>query len=331
MSKHQYELKINTRYLRTEDSNSVNREQDPVEGKCNNFNDRKEDGKPTWIIEHHTVSNFDRSVNIFLKGSASTHYMIAQDGEVFQFVADEKRAYHAGPGALKFNSKLNNNYVTEETLKGRNKDSELGKGSGDMNSWSIGIENVNSAFEPFTEVQTQANIHLHEKLINEFGINPKNLLSHAEWALGRKVDPSPYYNWKALANASKLEGIDHNFGVYSDISQTKDSEIVASYLNKDSKEDIQQIQTQLTELGYAVLEPDDANLGIYDQKTRDGAYAFTIHYMNESIINNHEKLGLWNLVDYKVSEVKEMARNEIAIWTTNHHDILGDILHLMGD
>jgi hypothetical protein len=42
-----YNLVINTKYLRTSKSQFSDRERDKQEGVCNYFNDRKNDGKPT--------------------------------------------------------------------------------------------------------------------------------------------------------------------------------------------------------------------------------------------------------------------------------------------
>ena len=322
----EYELKINTTYLRTTDSQYPDREKDPQEGKCNNFNDRKNGGVPTWIMEHHTVADLPRSLDIFLNGGVSPHYMIDEDGNVYHMVSDYNRAYHAGAGLLKYGSKYNNS-VEDKLLRGSNKEGELGKGSGDMNSWSIGIENVNDAVSPFTFEQTRANIYLHEKLVNELGINPKNLLGHADWAPGRKIDPSPYYDWRALATAAERYGdIEHNFGVYpTNTILKKDAEVIASYKKSVAKEDVEHIQKQLEELGYSVIVPNEENLGIYDQKTQNAAFSFTIRYLNEMITSSDELIKLWNICcDSNANQID--ATGTIGSWTTNHDTVMGEVL-----
>ena len=332
MSKHsEYEFKINTTYLRTAPSEFPDREKNPEEGKCNNFNDRKNGGVPTWIMEHHTVSDLSRSLEIFLKGAASPHYMITPDGTVYHMVPDANRAYHAGPGSLKSASKFNST-IPDELLRGTSKEGELGKGTGDMNSWSIGIENVNDAVTPFPLEQTVANIYLHEMLVTEHGISPKNLISHADWAPGRKIDPSPYYDWRALATASeKYEDIEHNFGVYpTQVTLKSDPEIIVSYDKTGSKEDIGHMQTQLAELGYSCLKADGENLGVYDVQTQAAAFSFTIRFMNEIITGDESLVKLWNVCcNDKVDQTD--ARGIISTWTQNHDVVISEVLDLYGE
>ncbi len=58
----------------------------------------------------------------------------------------------------------------------------------DMNSWSIGIEHVASGTEPFTNQQIDASIGLVKTLVSKYGINPKLIIGHSDWAPGRKID-----------------------------------------------------------------------------------------------------------------------------------------------
>ena len=315
----EYELTINEQYLRTSASKFPDREYDPEEGKCNNFNDRQNDGVPTWIMEHHTVANLQRSLDIFLKGAVSPHYMIDTDGTVYHMVLDANRAYHAGSGSIKYGSKYNNNSVPDDLLRG--------KGSGDMNSWSIGIENVNNAVSPFTAEQTLANIYLHEKLVTEHKMDSKNLLSHADWVPGRKIDPSPYYDWKALATASEKDCIEHNFGVYPTQAINKNNtDIIVSYKKQAEKGKIEDIQGRLEELGYSVLMPNQENLGLYDAKTQNAAFSFTIRYMNEMITSNNDLVALWETCCSNDKTDQTDARGILSSWTANHDNIIGDVL-----
>ena len=61
--------------------------------------------------------------------------MINKEGIILNIVPDKFRAWHAGLGDLVYPSLLNNHY---ENIKN------------DMNSYSIGIEIVNSGFEEYT-------------------------------------------------------------------------------------------------------------------------------------------------------------------------------------
>ena len=327
----EYQLTFNTTYLRTEPSSTVDREFSKVEGKCNNFNDRKNGGTPTWIMELHSVYDLQGSMKLYLDGGVSTHYMIDKDGTVYHIVPDVNRAYFAGMGSLKYGSKYNST-ISDDKLKGSNREGELGKGSGDMNSWALGIMNVNDAVSTFTPEQVKANVYLHEKLVTDHNLNPKNILGHAEWAPGRKIDPSPYYDWRALATAAdKYEDVDHNFGLYpTDVTLKGDPEVVASYKQTASSADVEQIQKQLEELGYSVLSPDEENLGNYDQKTQNAVFSFSIRYLNEAITGNDGLLKLWNICcDDKADQTD--ARGILSEWTENHEVVMGDILHQYGN
>ena len=144
-------LTFNTTYLRdmekyplalNESGENVNSEP----GKCNGFTYRYKliegqrhynEAYPVYIVQHNTVADFSRTVDIFVNGSVSAHYVIDKDGNIYEFVADVFRAYHAGVGSLARDSKL---------IFGSYSDMV-----NNMNSWSIGIENVNNGNEPYAQ------------------------------------------------------------------------------------------------------------------------------------------------------------------------------------
>jgi N-acetyl-anhydromuramyl-L-alanine amidase AmpD len=308
------EFIIQTDYLRT----GAERE----EGKCNSFNDPKNGGEPKWIMEHHTVGDYASTINTFLTQEVSAHYVIDKNGTIQQLVQDTKRAWHAGVGALKENSKLNNNITSQDILKN------------DMNSWSIGIEHVNSGNEPFTKEQMRASIYLHEQLVNEHKTDRKMLISHAEWTPGRKIDPSPYFDWRALANASTIEGIEHNFGVYpSELELSSDPEIILSWQqNKQQKTEIEELQRRFEELGYPIIEAEDANLGVYDKKLQNACLSFKIRYMNEIITNDPAKIELWEKIAYPDPSTPIASPTDmLSAWDQNDDKALGEVLDLYGE
>jgi hypothetical protein len=64
-----------------------------------NYNSRRPSSKvPTHIVVHITgTDNFDAVMERFLRpNSVSAHYLVTPSGEIFQFVKDGGRAYHAG-------------------------------------------------------------------------------------------------------------------------------------------------------------------------------------------------------------------------------------------
>lgn len=310
-----FELDIRTDYLRTSESRTIDRESDPEIGKCNNFNDRKNGGEPKWIMQHHTVSDYDCTIDIFLHKIVSAHYVIAEDGTIQHMVADDKRAYHAGRGNLKYNSKLN---PFMENI------------TNDMNSWSIGIENVNNAVTPFEEAQIKSNVYLLDYLVEQYKINPKYVIGHADWDPGRKIDPSPYFPWQTLAKASTLyPGVEHDFGVYPLIKKEDNPDILVSYKVK-TLEDVQHLQSQLEELGYPVVEQDQSNYGVFDNKTKSACISFKIHYLNTDITDNPDAMKFWELRCFGSEVVQDLANEYLSVWDINCDKVMGDVLDLYG-
>jgi hypothetical protein len=65
-----------------------------------NFNPRPGAGRVDTIVLHHTGGGFAGSLswlkNPNVKDPVSTHYLIDKDGSIYQLVADDKEAWHAG-------------------------------------------------------------------------------------------------------------------------------------------------------------------------------------------------------------------------------------------
>ncbi|MCY3879323.1 MAG: N-acetylmuramoyl-L-alanine amidase [Rhodobacteraceae bacterium] len=105
----------------------------------------------------------------------SSHYLIAADGTLFQLVAEDKRAWHAGQGEW--------------------------HGRGDVNSRSVGIELDNAGDAPFAEPQMKALETLLPELMQRWNIPPQNVIAHSDFAIGRKTDPGQKFDWHRLARS----------------------------------------------------------------------------------------------------------------------------------
>jgi N-acetylmuramoyl-L-alanine amidase len=263
-------------------------EDSPITGKCNKFNARKNEGVPLYIVQHHTVADYDRTVALFnanrgeeMWNFGSAHYVIRKDGVTNCMVNPEYRAYQAGAGHIVPYSKFN---PTAQVT------------TNDLNSWSIGIENVNDGYSIFPKEQMYSNILLMEGLVKTFHtINPKILLGHADWDPSRKCDPNPYFDWELAANASeRFEEIDHNFGVYPSSEYRYDSNELISGQNPDTAnyDDIKSVQDILAEIGYNVFNEDKKNEGCYDLQTRNCVKAFKNHYLNTSVVKILEDVDI---------------------------------------
>ncbi|MDH5832624.1 N-acetylmuramoyl-L-alanine amidase [Luteimonas kalidii] len=108
-------------------------------------------------------------------GPVSSHYLVGDDGEIYQLVSDEHRAWHAGAGSW-------------GTIH-------------ELNSASIGIEIDNDGIEPFSEPQVAALLRLLDDLTSRHRIPKDAVIGHSDLAPGRKIDPGPLFPWKRLADA----------------------------------------------------------------------------------------------------------------------------------
>jgi N-acetylmuramoyl-L-alanine amidase len=136
--------------------------------------------RPVIIVVHATEQG---SVEQSLKtlrsanrgGKVSSHYLIGDDGRIYQLVADGDRAWHAGGGSW--------GTIT------------------DLNSASIGIEMDNEVGEPYTEAQVAALLRLLDDLCTRLDIPKAQVIGHADMAPTRKRDPGSLFPWKRLADA----------------------------------------------------------------------------------------------------------------------------------
>ncbi|MCB1680706.1 MAG: N-acetylmuramoyl-L-alanine amidase [Alphaproteobacteria bacterium] len=142
------------------------------------YEDRAKSAKPTMIILHYTgmqtmLAARERLTDPTSKVSA--HYLVDTDGQVFDLVPEDKRAWHAGLS-----------YWHGET---------------DINSYSVGIEMVNPGHElgykPFTSQQMQAVMDLCQGIQSRHKI--EYVLGHSDIAPERKIDPGELFPWEWLA------------------------------------------------------------------------------------------------------------------------------------
>lgn len=107
----------------------------------------------------------------------SSHYLIAEDGQVMRLVAEKDRAWHAGKSHWR---EIN-----------------------DVNSASVGIEIVNPGHEfgyrPFLDAQIDALIPLMSDIQARYAITRGNIVGHSDIAPARKQDPGELFPWAQLA------------------------------------------------------------------------------------------------------------------------------------
>jgi N-acetylmuramoyl-L-alanine amidase len=134
----------------------------------------------TMIVLHYTgMPNAADAVARLTDPEAevSSHYLIAEDGQVMRLVTEENRAWHAGKSHW--------------------------RQIHDVNSASIGIEIVNPGHEfgyrPFPDPQIDALIPLMADIQGRYGITRGNIVGHSDIAPARKQDPGELFPWARLA------------------------------------------------------------------------------------------------------------------------------------
>lgn len=109
----------------------------------------------------------------------SAHYMIKEDGTIYQLVDEARRAWHAGVACW--------------------------RGHEDINSRSVGIELVNPGHEfgyrAFPEPQMTALISLATDIVARHTIPARNIVGHSDVAPARKSDPGELFEWQRFAAA----------------------------------------------------------------------------------------------------------------------------------
>ena len=147
-----------------------------------NHDERPPEGRIELLILHHTGMSTGTAALSRLcdpKSKVSSHYLVEEDGRIFNLVSDERRAWHAGQS--------------------------FWAGRRHLNDTSIGVEIVNPGHEfglkYFPEAQIEAVITLSQNLMTTYSISASNVLAHSDVAPRRKRDPGELFPWERLATA----------------------------------------------------------------------------------------------------------------------------------
>ncbi len=112
------------------------------------------------------------------------HLLIRRDGSLIQFVACERRAWHAGLSEW--------------------------RGRRDCNDFSIGIELEGTDSMPYTDAQYARLVPVIRGLCARYpGIDDAAIVGHSDIAPGRKTDPGPAFDWGRLE--TRLRHAGYNF------------------------------------------------------------------------------------------------------------------------
>lgn len=142
-----------------------------------NFGPRRDGLKPELVVIHYTAMESAEAALARLcdpQAEVSAHYLIGKQGQLWQMVEQDQRAWHAGAG-------------------------EWG-GLDDINSRSIGIELDNTGDHPFSEPQIVVLEALLHRILKRWSLSATAVIGHSDMAPGRKVDPGPRFDWARLAS-----------------------------------------------------------------------------------------------------------------------------------
>lgn len=142
--------------------------------------------KATLIVLHGDAGKTDIGTIAWLKdpkSKVSYHYLIGRDGTVYQFVPENRKAWHAGLS--------------------RWKGEEI---AGSVNPISIGVAFANDGTgkEAYTEKQYRAGGELLADICERRGLDWSRIVTHAQVSPGRKADPWAWMDLKKLREAAKL-------------------------------------------------------------------------------------------------------------------------------
>lgn len=220
---------------------------DIIQRPSPNFDSRGETGIDMLVLHYTDMDSAEAAIQRLTDKEAgvSAHYVIAEDGKIYQLVDEKERAWHAGESYW--------------------------RGSGAINARSIGIEICNRGhsndYPNFTDAQMQSVIALSQEIVARHNIPDRNVVGHSDIAFLRKMDPGEKFDWQRLAKAGV--GI-FPFGARA---------VSGSELRRDDTgNSVIKLQTSLSNWGYG-LKLD----GKYGEKTEACVIAFQRHYRPEKL------------------------------------------------
>jgi N-acetylmuramoyl-L-alanine amidase len=209
-----------------------------------NHKERVGSGRPDMIVLHYTgmasaADALDRLCSLDTP-QVSSHYLVYEDGRVFQLVPEARRAQHAGVSSW--------------------------EGETDINSRSIGIEIVNPGhdlgYPDFPERQIAAVIALCRDILTRRPMRADRVVAHSDVAPTRKQDPGEKFPWRRL----------HGEGVGHWVAPAALGDPNGLALG-DSGAAVVELQTLLAAYGYGI-----PSMGRFDQPMHEVVVAFQRHF-----------------------------------------------------
>jgi N-acetyl-anhydromuramyl-L-alanine amidase AmpD len=220
------------------------------------------------LIIHFTGENFSESMRLLTQRTqapVSVHYVVPESGDptyprqrlrIHRLVDEERRAWHAGDSYWRGVTALNARSIGVEIVN-RSQCAEI-----DADLEPQTPENQRCVlYEYDPEQLTLVSELIRDILARHPGIDPEDVVGHADIAPGRRIDPGPRFPWRSLYEQS--------------IGAWFDDATVAVYRQRFDAQppDIALLQRALRVYGYQVEES-----GVNDPQTRFAVRAFQMHF-----------------------------------------------------
>jgi len=127
------------------------------------------------VIIHGDAGSSDAGTVSWIQNPESRvsyHYLVGRDGEIYQFVDEDSKAWHAG---------------TSEW-----------NGVADLNRLSVGVAFANNGQEHFKAIQYEVGAELVADICRRHKIPCDKIRGHYEVSPGRKTDPWDHFDWRSF-------------------------------------------------------------------------------------------------------------------------------------
>ncbi|SUD91476.1 N-acetylmuramoyl-L-alanine amidase [Psychrobacter phenylpyruvicus] len=221
-----------------------------------------------FIVLHYTAENEAASLEILTKGNVSAHYLVplANNQTIYQLVAENERAWHAGAGGFDGRQILNDTSIGIEIVNLGIAPEFRGQNA------KMALE-ANNGYHPphhyvdFTELQIQKVAHLVQDIAARYEIEPTNIIGHSDMAPSRKIDPGAKFPWEQLYR---------QYGVGAWYDESDKQQFMADGSFKSAS--IPEIKQLFSDYGYQINDSNE-----WDKPSRDVIYAFQLHFRPQKI------------------------------------------------
>lgn len=154
-----------------------------IEYPSPNYSDRGGQAIQFLVLHYTGTSSLQESLDILTDKDrpikVSSHYVVAENGDIYRLVDEKNKAWHAGISYW--------------------------NGKSDLNSKSVGIEiqnagDLHAPMPNFPAAQMNSVLTLSRQIIGRHGIRAFNVIGHSDIAPDRKQDPGEKFPWSWLAS-----------------------------------------------------------------------------------------------------------------------------------